>query len=165
MNTEVAKALDLVMDNLNEDGYLISTDEELLSVPGMTRETLDNALRIIRRHLPPGVAQRNLRDCLLDQLQFQQDRAQLVRLCGKIVALRVSDGRVVELLEVLDDATSIVDKHLNKLERVDEIANELGRPVEAIKLGLDAIKALNPRPIRPYPLPSPLHGTKPEAGV
>ena len=96
-------------------------------------EDLREAIETVRQLDPPGVACRDLRECLLYQLRYHQ--AQL----GK-------NGNGTA--EVLADAVAIVDQHLRALQNKQhkEIARAIGRPVEAIPLALDYIRTLDPRP-------------------
>src|SRR6266705_7063740 len=96
-------------------------------------EDLREAIETVRQLDPPGVACRDLRECLLYQLRYHQ--AQL----GK-------NGNGTA--EVLADAVAIVDQHLRALQNKQhkEIARAIGRPVEAVALALDYIRTLDPRP-------------------
>ncbi len=96
-------------------------------------EDLREAIETVRQLDPPGVACRDLRECLLYQLRYHQ--AQL----GK-------NGNGTA--EVLADAVAIVDQHLRALQNKQhkEIARAIGRPVEAVPLALDYIRTLDPRP-------------------
>ena len=97
------------------------------------RDQLHEAIEIVRQLDPPGVACRNLRECLLYQLRYHQ--AQL----GK-------NGNGTA--QVLQDAIAIVDQHLRALQNKQhkEISRAINRPVEAIQVALDYIRTLDPRP-------------------
>lgn len=97
------------------------------------QEDLHEALEIVRQLDPPGVACRDLRECLLYQLRYHQ--AQL----GKN-----ANGTA----QVLTDAIAIVDQHLRALQNKQhkEIARAISRPVEAVQTALDYIRTLDPRP-------------------
>jgi RNA polymerase sigma-54 factor len=208
----VREAAELVIGNLNEDGYLIASDEELLgrvppasaendalrseslvkeaaalgldasppafvdqtSTPGddpsnspdletaaaanaglaeaaaaaapaparrpspvfevsFTSEELHEAMEIVRQLDPPGVACRDLRECLLYQLRFHQAQV------GK-------NGSGMN--QVIADAIAIVDQHLRSLQTKQhkEISKALNRPVEAVQAALNYIRTLDPRP-------------------
>ena len=97
------------------------------------REDLEEALEIVRQLDPPGVACRDLRECLLYQLRYHQ--AQL----GK-------NGNGAA--QALTDAIAIVDQHLRALQNKQhkEIARAISRPIESIQTALDYIRTLDPRP-------------------
>jgi RNA polymerase sigma-54 factor len=97
---------------------------------------LHEAIEIVRQMDPPGVACRNLRECLLYQLHFHQ---------RNIEQHKSHNGHTAA---VIGDAIAIVDQHLRglQLKQHKEIAKALGRPVEAVAAALDFIKTLDPRP-------------------
>jgi RNA polymerase sigma-54 factor len=103
--------------------------------PRFTALDLQEALEVVRQLDPPGVACRDLRDCLLYQLRYHQ--AQL--------ALHKNGNGTAQ---VLQDATAIVDQHLRDLQnkRHKEIAKAIGRPMEAVEQALNYIRTLDPRP-------------------
>ena len=101
-----------------------------------SRGDLHEALEVVRQLDPPGVACRELRECLLYQLRHHQ----------KLAPAKNGDGAATE--QVIADAMAIVDQHLHdvQLKRFKEIARAIGRPVEAIHPALDYIRTLDPRP-------------------
>ncbi|HYA96335.1 MAG TPA: RNA polymerase factor sigma-54, partial [Terriglobales bacterium] len=103
--------------------------------PGFTREDLHAAIELVRQMDPVGVAARDLRECLLSQLKYQQQ-------------LRKSQGLNGEIKEALEDAIAIVDQHLRPLQNKQyrEIGKAIGRPLEAVMAALDYIRTLDPRP-------------------
>jgi RNA polymerase sigma-54 factor len=103
--------------------------------PGFTAADLQEALEVVRQLDPPGVACRDLRGCLLNQLRYHQ--AQLVL---------HKNGNGTE--QVLKDATAVVDQHLRGVQnrQYKEIAKAIGRPIEAVLAALDYIRTLDPRP-------------------
>src|SRR5262245_51004100 len=68
-----------IIGNLNEDGYLLAVDEsgretlitleEIAESGDHTLEDVQKALEIVQNFDPPGVAARDLRECLLIQLR------------------------------------------------------------------------------------------------
>ena len=98
-----------------------------------TREQLHEAIEVVRQFDPPGVACRNLRECLLYQLRYHQSQH------GK-------NGNGTA--QLLADAIAIVDQHLRALQNKQhkEIARAINRPIEAIQSALDYIRTLDPRP-------------------
>ena len=107
--------------------------------PGFTLDQLHEALELVRQLDPPGVACRDLRECLLYQLRYiQQQHAQQ------------KNGNGTS--QVLADAIAIVDHHLRavQMKQHKEIAKAIGRPIEAIPPALEFIKTLDPRPGQQY---------------
>jgi RNA polymerase sigma-54 factor len=101
--------------------------------PNFNQEELHDAIEVIRQLDPPGVACRDLRECLLYQLRYHQ--AQL----GK-------NGNGTA--QVLADAIVIVDQHLRALQNKQhrEIGRAMSRPIEAVQAALEYIRTLDPRP-------------------
>ena len=58
-----------IIGNINEDGYLTITISELSTQLGVPEKKIEEVLQIIQDLDPPGVAARNLRECLLLQLK------------------------------------------------------------------------------------------------
>jgi RNA polymerase sigma-54 factor len=105
--------------------------------PSFDVAQLHEALDLVRQMDPPGVACRDLRDCLLYQLRYHQ--AQLAT---------HKNGNGEATAQVLSDAVAIVDQHLRALQnkQYKEIARAIGRPPEAVQEALDYIRTLDPRP-------------------
>jgi len=104
-----------------------------LPVPRFSADDLHEAIEVVRQLDPPGVACRDLRECLLYQLRYHQ--AQL----GK-------NGNGTA--QVLADAVAIVDQHLRAVQNklLKEISRAISRPPEAIEAALNYVRTLDPRP-------------------
>ena len=79
--TAVDRALvGMLMDNLNDDGYLDASLEELAALLpeelGIEPEALNTALRLLQSFEPAGVGARDLPECLLLQLDARAATAQ-----------------------------------------------------------------------------------------
>jgi RNA polymerase sigma-54 factor len=99
---------------------------------------LHEALEVVRQLDPPGVACRDLRECLLYQLRFHQRNLEQHR-------DGIHNGHTAEIVA---DAIPIVDQHLRalQLKQHKEIGKALGRPIEAVMAALEFIRTLDPRP-------------------
>ena len=97
---------------------------------------LHGALEVVRQFDPPGVACRDLRECLLYQLRYHLEQ----------VHLHSNGSALTE--QVVRDAIAVVDQHLKAvtLKQFKEIARAIGRPVEAVQAALDYVRTLDPRP-------------------
>jgi RNA polymerase sigma-54 factor len=115
-----------VIGNLNEDGYLTATLEEIAESGGHTREDVEAALALVQEFDPVGVAARDLRECLLVQLRH------------------VAPDNTL--------AQQIVSDHLKQLQNKQyrEIARALDRPVKAVERAVELIRTLDPRPGQRY---------------
>ncbi len=116
------EAAEAVIGNLNEDGMLMASDDELQTMGGYGLETVARAIDLVQSFDPAGVAARNLKECLLLQLKA-------------VDAL----GTEVEV---------IVRDHLDLLQkrRYKEIATVLDCSLEEVGRYLDIIRQLDPRP-------------------
>ncbi len=127
-----------LVDAVNEDGYLddwegVST--RLLEMPGIDTDDIDRVLALVQDFDPPGVAARDLSECLRLQLQ-QHD-------CDDVIC---------------SAALRIVDKHMAELARQDEnlLCRVTGLDRERLQQAVAVIQSLQPHPGRPYA------GTEPE---
>ncbi len=115
-----------IIGNLSENGYLALPLEEVCQTTGGTPEEAEAVLKKIQFFDPPGVAARDLRECLLVQLEN----------------LGLADGL----------AARIVSDHLPQLEsrRFEKLARELGVTIDDIIVASQVIASLEPRPSRNY---------------
>ncbi len=105
--------------------------------PHFNENDLHEALEVVRQMDPPGVACRDLRECLLYQLRYHEQQH---------VANKGDNGEA--LTQLLSDSIAIVDQHLRALQNKQhkEISRAIGRPIEAIQQALEYIRTLDPRP-------------------
>ena len=122
----VLAAAEAVLGNLNEDGYLTASLEEIRETAGVSAEDAQTAVELVQTFDPLGVAARDLRECLLIQL----------REC------ETEDGI----------ATTIVKDFFTELENKDfeAIAHKTGRPLNEVEQGVALIRMLDPRPGQRY---------------
>jgi RNA polymerase sigma-54 factor len=122
MPDEVRDAAESIIGNLDEDGYLTASLDEIAAVGEHKPEHVEAALKVVQSLDPAGVAARNLRECMLLQIESMNGR-----------------GGV---------AWQIVSSQLRLLEtrQYKEIAKALGRPLEHIDIAVKMIQHLNPRP-------------------
>jgi RNA polymerase sigma-54 factor len=181
---EVAAAAELVIGNLNEEGYLTASEDELLGVTHdesappaetaeathqngdashlqlvvshtpspeaaaaenkkrltpvlqFTREDLREAIQLVRFFDPVGVASRDLRECLLAQLEHLQKTRDM------------EGSEDPENDQVIEDALKIVDAQLHFLmnKQYKEIAKAIMRPLESVIQAHEFIRTLDPKP-------------------
>ncbi|HTM51964.1 MAG TPA: hypothetical protein VL285_24885, partial [Bryobacteraceae bacterium] len=122
LSEQVRDAADGVVGNLDENGYLLSSAEEMAAEEGLSLEDVQEAIHVVQTLDPAGVAASDLRECLLLQLESRGAK----------------DGV----------AWQIVFDHLKLVEtrQPKELARLLRRPPEHIAVALDVIKHLDPRP-------------------
>ncbi|HZS27308.1 MAG TPA: RNA polymerase factor sigma-54 [Candidatus Angelobacter sp.] len=108
----------------------------LAPVLQFTREDLREAIGLIQHFDPIGVAARDLRECLVAQLEY-------------LVKTRDMEGSDdPENDQVVEDALKIVDKQLHFLQnkQYKEIAKAITRPMEAVIQAHEFIRTLDPKP-------------------
>src|SRR5216683_218426 len=67
-----------IIGNIDEDGYLRATNEEIMAAGGYEPGEVEQAVRAVQSLDPIGVAARDLRECLLLQLDFLEVEDPLV---------------------------------------------------------------------------------------
>ena len=102
-----------------------------------SRDALREAIDLVRQLDPIGVGSRDLRECLLAQLQHL-----------KTIERKNGNGNHLAEKESVDDAIVMVDQHLHTLQNKNykDVAKALGRPLEAVMRAMDFIRTLDPRP-------------------
>ncbi len=122
MSEAVRDAADSIIGNLDENGYLTATLDEIANAGGHAMPDVEAALHMVHTLDPAGVGARDVQECLLIQLESRNAR-----------------GGV---------AWQIVQSHLKLLEnrQYRELAKVLGRPIEHIQIAVTVIKTLDPRP-------------------
>jgi RNA polymerase sigma-54 factor len=119
---ELLRLGSIIIGDLDDGGYLRSSLEELAALAGVTPELMGAALRAVQGLDPVGVGARDLRECLLLQLEARPDRHEL--------------------------AEMIVSGHLHELERrqLGKIADALGVSFTRVQEAVALIASLEPRP-------------------
>jgi len=127
------EAAEMIVGNLNEDGYLDCPVEEVAHACGMEVPFIEEVLARVQEFDPAGVAARDLRECLVLQ------------------ARRFGIGNTM--------VETILNDHLKELEkrRYDLIAKKLGEDLEDILAAVRVITNLDPKPGRAYTGEEPLY--------
>ncbi len=134
---------ELIIGDLNEDGYLTMDAEEIAVLAGgVDPSRVEEVLKKIQTYDPPGIAARSLKECLLVQarVKFNGHAALAVR---------------------------IIEGYLDALghKRFMDIARGLGVSVDSVRESAQLIGALEPKPARNFrPLP-PNHYVRPDISV
>src|SRR5437762_5760343 len=71
LSADDRKAAELIIGNIDDDGFLQSTPEEMALNSGIPQNDFERMLRLIQSFYPAGVGARDLRECLLIQLRRQ----------------------------------------------------------------------------------------------
>src|SRR6185295_15959328 len=79
---EVCSAAEAVIGNLDEDGRLTATNEEIAAQGGYSNEVVERARQIVMKLEPVGCGARDVRECLLAQLEA---RGETERLASQLI--------------------------------------------------------------------------------
>ncbi len=122
LNASDRKAAELIIGNIDDNGFLQGTLEEMTLNTGIPKEDFERMLGLIQTFYPQGVGARDLRECLLIQLERE----------GKQNSLEYK----------------IISEHMEDLgkRRFPEIARRMGMSVEKVQECANNIARLNPRP-------------------
>ena len=131
LNDREFQIADYLLGNLDDDGYLrrdlnsivddIAFSQNIIT----TEEELQKMLKVIQQFDPAGVGARDLRECLLLQLQRKDARVPIISLAIKVVANHMDE---------------FSKKHYDKISKKLEIDNDTLKDV------IQEILKLNPRP-------------------
>jgi RNA polymerase, sigma 54 subunit, RpoN/SigL len=136
LTLEEKKLAQLIIGNLDTNGYLAATLEELALLSGATINTIETILKEVQKFDPLGVAARNLKECLLLQL----------------TNIKEKDETFIE---------KILDRHMNNLgaKKYDVIAKDLQVRREDVIRAVKIIYSLDPKPGRAFDTEEPKYIT------
>ena len=117
-----------IIGNINEDGYLKATTEEIAQALGLSVEKIEECLKLIHKFDPPGIAARTIAECLLIQAELSGDDDPLLK--------------------------KVIESHLEDIAKKNycHIAKTLGQTKEQIEALAKKISRFNPRPGSYYAL-------------
>ena len=122
LNADDRKTAELIIGNIDDNGFLQASTEEMAMNTGIPREDFENMLTLIQSFYPPGVGARDLRECLMIQLK--------------------REGRQNSLeYRIVQDYMADLGKR-----RFPEIARRMGVSVEQVQKAANNIAQLEPRP-------------------
>ncbi len=121
----------LIIGNLNVDGYLCASVQEIAQTGGFTEEAVEKLLKTMQSFDPPGVCGRDLKETLMIQLAM----------------VGINDPIIEE----------IVSSHMKNLENKNykKIANALEITLERVIAAVNVIKYLEPKPGRQFTTEDP----------
>ena len=124
LRDELTQVAEMIIGNIDDYGYLQSNVNELAFSTSIDPAEIEEALRLVQSFDPPGVGCRDLRECLMLQLQRAEK---------------------TDTLEY-----KIIDKHMAALgkRRLPDIARGLGIGLPMVRDAVDRIGHLDPRPGR-----------------
>jgi RNA polymerase sigma-54 factor len=134
-DTSLIAWANLIIGNLDENGYLTVPLAELNEEPPADPSVPERALRLVQSFDPVGVAARDLGECLLVQLDARGAEARLAR--------------------------CLISEHLAELEHrnIARLADRLKVPPREVQVALELIASLEPKPGRTFSTDEPRYIT------
>jgi RNA polymerase sigma-54 factor len=126
LNEEEQGIAELLIGNIDDYGYLNATLEELAASTGLPPEKISEVLKVVQSFEPVGVGARDLRECLMLQLE------------------RAGQQETLEYRIVRDYMDALGKR------RIPEIARGTGQSVDDVQEALARIGQLQPRPGRAF---------------
>src|SRR4026209_3004613 len=130
--SEVVDAAVCVIGNLNADGRLAAMNDEMAAMEKVSEEVVERARQVVMRLDPVGCGARDVKECLLVQLEV----------------LGESDRLAVRLIA----------EHLSDLQqhKLPHLSKQIGIDVETLLEELQFIRTLDPYPGRRYSSDEPI---------
>ena len=129
---DVCEAAETVIGNLNEEGRLNATNEEIAAQGGWSEETVEKARQVVMRLDPVGCGARDVRECLMVQLEVRGETDRL--------------------------ATQLIRDHLPELQqhKLPHLSKQIGIDIETLAAEIQFIRTLDPYPGRRYSSEEPI---------
>jgi len=123
---DLCNAAEAVIGNLDPDGRLNATNEEIAVQGGWTEDLVERARAAVIRLEPVGCGTRDVRECLLAQLDARGETERL--------------------------ATQLIRDHLEELQqhKLPHLSKQIGVDLETLAAELQFIRTLDPFPGRRY---------------
>ncbi|MEP6635650.1 MAG: RNA polymerase factor sigma-54 [Acidobacteriota bacterium] len=132
IESEVCDAAICVIGNLDADGRLNATNEEIAAMAEWVEETVEAARQAVMRLDPVGCGARDVRECLLVQLEV---RGESDRLAAKLISEHLPD----------------LQQH-----KLPNLSKQIGIEIDALLEELQFIRTLEPYPGRRYSSEEPI---------
>jgi RNA polymerase sigma-54 factor len=128
----VCDVAECVIGNLDSDGRLNATNEEIAAMGGWSEEVVEEARQAVMQLEPVGCGARDVRECLLVQLRARGEGDRF--------------------------AAQLIGEHLSDLQqhKLPNLAKQLNVSVEALLEELKVIRTLDPYPGRRYSSDEPI---------
>lgn len=120
-----------IIGNVDDNGYLTASVDEIASYMEIPADRIEPVLQIIQTFEPSGVAARDLKECMLIQLDQLYPSEKLARL--------------------------LIENYLDEVERGNfpKICQQINIPLEDIDRAMEVILGLEPKPGRKYSTEQP----------
>ncbi|MEP6707827.1 MAG: RNA polymerase factor sigma-54 [Pyrinomonadaceae bacterium] len=128
----LSEAAECVIGNLNPEGRLNATNQEIAALGGWTEELVEQARAVVMRLDPVGCGARDVRECLLAQIEA---RGESDRLAARLISDHLAD----------------LQQH-----KLPALSKQIGVDVETLLEELEFIRTLNPYPGRAHSSEEPV---------
>jgi RNA polymerase sigma-54 factor len=128
---------ELIIGNIDDEGYIRETNEEILEDVDRRKEgtelweeifglkDVENVIKEIQTFDPPGIASRNLKECLLKQIEQLKNDEKIKGLTKRVLSEYFEEFR---------------------LKNYEKLMKDLGVEIEVINKIFELISKLNPKP-------------------
>lgn len=132
MEAEKCDAAVCVIGNLDADGRLNATNQEIAEMGGWTEETIEETRQAVMRLDPVGCGARDVKECLLVQLEARGESERL--------------------------AAKLINEHLQDLQqhKLPHLSKQIGIDIDTLLSELQFIRTLEPYPGRRYSSEEPI---------
>ncbi|HKY29891.1 MAG TPA: RNA polymerase factor sigma-54 [Pyrinomonadaceae bacterium] len=129
---DVCEAAICVIGNLDADGRLSATNAEISAMGGWSEDVVEQARQAVMRLEPVGCGARDVRECLLVQLDVRGESERL--------------------------ATRLINEHLPELQqhKLPNLSKQIGIEIDTLLEELQFIRTLEPYPGRRYSVDEPI---------
>ena len=136
------EVFDYIIGSLDDRGFFVLPASHLMEVFGISEEDAESYLKIMRDLDPAGICAAGPRECLLKQIDRKEDPD-------------------------WDIERAIISDFLQQLgkNKLPEIAEKLGQPLERIITALERIRELNPFPAQGFDTGEALHYVTPDITI
>jgi RNA polymerase sigma-54 factor len=132
LDSDVRDAATAVIGNMNADGRLSATNEEMAAMEKVSEEVVERARQEVMRLDPVGCGARDVKECLLVQLEVLGESDRL--------------------------ASKLISEHFSELQqhKLPHLSKQIGVDVETLLEELQFIRTLDPYPGRRYSSDEPI---------
>jgi RNA polymerase sigma-54 factor len=132
MEAEKCDAAVCVIGNLDADGRLSATNQEIAEMGGWTEEIVEETRQAVMRLDPVGCGARDIKECLLVQLEVRGESDRL--------------------------AARLINEHLQDLQqhKLPHLSKQIGIDIDTLLAELQFIRTLEPYPGRRYSSEEPI---------
>lgn len=122
-----------IIGNLDEYGRLNASNEEIAEMCGCSDEIVEEARQVVKRLDPVGCGVRDVRECLVVQLEV------------------IGEGESL--------AADLVENHFEDMQphRLNHLAKKTGVSLEELDQEIEKVRGLNPYPGREYSTEKPIY--------